>query len=153
MRFIITLMILNISTVAFSQETPSNVDSPPIAFGCDSLKNAGDEDLKLCFKKYIANHISSEFQFPKEARSYGVEAKIYVNFAIDTDGNIVNPQIVSGAAKEFRRGSKKQKEIAEQLDREALRVAQTIRIIRPAIKDGKPIRMSFTIPINAILSR
>lgn len=122
------------------QEESSNyteVDKVPVALGCD--EQASNAVLKDCFVKSILNHVSQNFNYPKEDRKAGVQGKVYVYFIIEKDARISNVIVTKG--------------VSESLDREALRVIRAFKVTHPAILDGQPVRMSFTLPINAKLDQ
>ncbi len=120
------------------EEESSNytgVDKVPVALGCDD--QASNAVLKDCFVKSILNHVSQNFNYPKEDKKAGIQGKIYVDFIIEKDARISNVIVT--------------RSVSEDLDREALRVIRAFKVTHPAIVDGQPVRMSFTIPINAKL--
>jgi protein TonB len=71
------------------------------------------------------------------ARQMGISGKIFVNFVIEKDGSISNVTVARGVDKS--------------LDDEAVRVIKKLPKMQPAKQRGKPVRMQFTMPINARL--
>lgn len=115
----------------------SAVESVPVYKGCSKYKGDNDK-LKTCFQRGILSHVGKNFQFPEEARKQGIMGRIYVNFVIEKDGSISNVAIVRG--------------VDPLLDYECIRVVSKIPAMdKPAMQRGKPVRMSFTLPINAKL--
>ncbi|MDX5404705.1 MAG: TonB family protein [Bacteroidota bacterium] len=111
------------------------VENKPVFPGCE---NEPTEDAKfMCFQQKIMQFISKEFQFPEMARQMGIQGKVYVNFVVEKDGSISNVQIARGVDK--------------LLDDEAIRVVKRLPKFTPAKQRGKPVRMSYTVPINAKL--
>ena len=82
----------------------------------------------------MINHIRSNFVYPAIPKKMGVSEKIFVQFVIDKAGNITNSIIVRGED--------------EHLKNEALRLVNSIPKLKPAKQRGKPVRCSFTVPIN-----
>ncbi|MGB0978834.1 MAG: energy transducer TonB, partial [Croceimicrobium sp.] len=78
-----------------------------------------------------------EFKFPEMARQMGIQGRVYVNFVIERNGKITNVEVVRG--------------VDPLLDDEAVRVVKMLPKLTPAKQRGKPVRMSFTLPINAKL--
>ena len=78
---------------------------------------------------YIARHV----QYPEEALKNKVEGKVYVQFVIDTAGNVVEPKVIRG--------------VSPELDAEALRVVSEMPAWKPGMQRGKPVRVSFTLPV------
>jgi protein TonB len=60
-----------------------------------------------------------------------------VNFVVDTNGSIINARIARG--------------VDSSLDKEALRVVNTLPKWKPGQQRGKPVKVSYTVPINFVL--
>lgn len=111
------------------------VESVPVFPGCEDKKTNAEK--KACFEQQIMKFVGKEFEFPEMARQMGIQGRVYVNFVIEKDGSISNPEVVRGVDK--------------MLDDEALRVVRQLPKMKPAKQRGKPVRMSFMLPINAKL--
>jgi TonB family protein len=110
------------------------VEKVPVFEGCDSQDN--NEALKKCLQLNIIKYVSRNFKFPSDARKNKIGGKVYVNFAFEKDGSISNIEIIRG--------------VHPSLDFETIRVASKMPyLVQPATQRGKPVRMSFTLPINA----
>lgn len=113
------------------------VESVPIFAGCSEYYG-DNSDLKNCFQNEILHFVARNFKFPEEARQNKIQGRVYVNFVIQKDGSIGQINIVRG--------------VDPLLDHEAIRVISEIPDMeKPAMQDGKPVRMAFTLPINAKL--
>ncbi|KOH45052.1 energy transducer TonB [Sunxiuqinia dokdonensis] len=88
---------------------------------------------ELALRKFIANSI----KYPVIAQENGIQGKVYVNFVVDTDGSITNARIARG--------------VDNSLDKEALRVVNTLPKWKPGQQRGKPVKVSYTVPINFVL--
>ncbi len=111
------------------------VESVPVFPGCeDAVTN---DEKRACFQKEIIRFVTRNFKFPELARQMGVGGKVFVQFVIEKDGSISNVQVARG--------------VEESIDQEAVRVVKSLPKVRPAKQRGKPVRMSFTLPINAKL--
>ena len=71
---------------------------------------------------------------PKDA---GISGKVYVNFIVDKDGSITNVNVKRG--------------IGGGCDKEAMRVIKKMPKWKPGKQRGKPVKVSFNMPINFIL--
>ncbi len=111
------------------------VESVPVFPGCEDAKD--NNERKLCFQQNILRFVSRNFEFPEMARQMGIQGRVYVNFVIERDGSVSNVEVVRG--------------IDALLDDEAVRVVKKLPKFTPAKQRGKPVRMSFTLPINAKL--
>lgn len=101
--------------------------------GCEKIKDP-DAGFK-CFNNKLSGYLAEEYRYPEAARSLGIEGKIYVNFVVESDGSITNVNVVKG--------------LDALLDAEAVRSVQALPKMIPATFDGKPVRIQYTIPINA----
>lgn len=85
----------------------------------------------------LRDFISSNLQYPAQAQREKIQGKVYVNFIVNKDGSITSVTIARG--------------VYYSLDEEAIRVVGNMPKWTPGIKDGKPVRVSFTVPINFML--
>lgn len=111
------------------------VESVPVFPGCEDASS--NDEKKACFQKQMFGHVRDNFKFPEMARQMGIQGKVYVNFVIEKNGSISNVEVVRG--------------VDPLLDEEAARVIKQLPDMTPAKQRGKPVRMSFTMPINAKL--
>lgn len=111
------------------------VESVPIFPGCEDAKD--NNERKMCFQQKILVFVSQNFEFPEMARQMGIQGRVYVNFVIEKNGSISGVEVVRG--------------VDPLLDDEAVRVVKKLPKLTPAKQRGKPVRMSFTLPINAKL--
>ncbi|MCH8553950.1 MAG: energy transducer TonB [Schleiferiaceae bacterium] len=109
------------------------VENRPVFPGCE---NEPTEEAKFqCFQQSLMRFVGKEFKFPEMARKMGISGKVFVTFVIEKDGSISNVVVARGVDK--------------LLDDEAIRVVKKIPNMTPAKQRGKPVRMSYTLPINA----
>ena len=93
---------------------------------------------ELEMRKFIADNI----KYPEEAKAKGLSGKVFVQFIIDKNGDVVSPKIARG--------------IDPILDNEAIRVIQSLPKWKPGEQseriDGEkvwvPKNVSFTVPVN-----
>ena len=88
---------------------------------------------ELALRKFIANSI----KYPVIAQENGIQGKVYVTFVVDKDGSISNAKIARG--------------VDPSIDKEALRVVNNLPKWKPGKQRGKPVRVSYTVPINFVL--
>ncbi len=124
----------------------ATVEWLPTIQGCEGLSS--NQELRACFNEKLMAHVAKNFIFPEAARKTNVGCKIYVQFIIEKDNSISGVKVVKGAKDAYADGNKKQKSAAKLLDKEAIRVIKGVKMVRPAMQDDDPVRMSFTIPIN-----
>lgn len=88
---------------------------------------------ELALRKFIANAI----KYPVIAQENGIQGKVYVNFVVDKDGSVTQARIARG--------------VDQSLDKEALRVVNSLPKWKPGMQRGKPVRVSYTVPISFVL--
>ena len=111
------------------------VEKVPVYQGCD--KHETNEELRICFQRSILSHVGKSFNYPPNARQQGIQGRNYTSFVVEKDGSIGMVEVVRG--------------VHPLLDLESIRVVSEIPDAEPATQRGKPVRMSFTLPINARL--
>jgi len=88
---------------------------------------------EMALRTYIANSI----KYPVIAQENGIQGKVYVTFVVGKDGKVSNATIARG--------------VDASLDKEALRVVNTLPKWKPGKQRGKPVNVSYTVPINFVL--
>lgn len=78
-------------------------------------------------------YVAKEIRYPKEARTGGVEGKVFVQFVVEKDGSLTDVEAVSG--------------IGAGCDAEAVRVLQNAASFSPGKQRGKPVRVRMVMPI------
>lgn len=109
------------------------VERVPVFPGCEGANN--NEERKACFQTKLLQHVVENFKFPQQARELNLQGRVYVKFVIEKNGRVSNIEVLRG--------------VDPLLDNEAIRCINTLPIITPAKQRGKPVRMSFVLPIYA----
>ena len=94
----------------------------------------GHSDLSL-FSEWVNRNL----KYPKDAKDAHVEGAVKLQFTVGTNGGVQEVQILKG--------------VYPSLDNEALRVIRSSPKWKPGIKDGKPVRVTYTDTINFILPK
>ena len=108
------------------------VEQQPIFPGCSEA--ASKDENYICFQRGIGSHIKQNFEYPAIAKEMGISEKIFVEFIIDKSGKVTSSRVVRGEDKHLRQ--------------EALRLVNAIPRMTPAKQRGKPVSVTFTLPIN-----
>lgn len=117
-------------------ESYGEVSKVPVFAGCNPKKS--NRRLKKCFQQSILEHISENYKYPELARQRAIQGRMYINFVIEKDGQIEQIEVVRGS--HFS------------LDLEGIRVISEIPdCTQAALMNDQPVRMYFTVPINARL--
>ena len=122
--------IIDVAPVIQAQEEEEEEEAQVFFIVEDMPEFPGGE---LALRKYIANAI----KYPVIAQENGIQGKVYVTFVVDKDGSISDARIARG--------------VDASLDKEALRVVGTLPKWKPGKQRGKPVRVSYTVPINFVL--
>jgi TonB family protein len=85
-------------------------------------------------RKFIAETV----KYPVEAQKNKIQGKVYVTFVVDSEGNVTDSKIARG--------------VDPSLDMEALRVVGLLPKWKPGLQKGKPVAVSYTVPINFVLN-
>ena len=78
--------------------------------------------------------INRTIRYPVIAQENGIQGRVVVQFVVNTDGKIVDVEVVRG--------------VEESLDREAIRVVKTMPPWTPGRQGGKAVRVKYTLPIR-----
>lgn len=85
------------------------------------------------FREWIAQNL----KYPEIAAENGISGKVYVQFAVNSRGEVVDAVVVRG--------------VDPALDKEAIRVVTSSPKWAPGRQRGKPVKVQFTFPINFVL--
>lgn len=111
------------------------VESPPVFPGCEPT--APVEQRRDCFERSVLQHVLENYQYSAAARRLNLSGRIFIQFVVEKDGSVGHAKVVRG--------------LDPILDEEALRVVNQMPKMIPAEQRGKPVRMSFVLPIRLVL--
>lgn len=77
--------------------------------------------------------LSENIKYPVIAQENGIQGRVICNFVVERDGSITDVQVVRG--------------VDPSLDKEAVRVIQSMPRWKPGMQRGKPVRVRFTLPV------
>ena len=80
--------------------------------------------------KFVANNV----KYPQEAKDKEIQGRVFVSFVVEKDGSVSTVKVLRG--------------IGGGCDEEAVRVVSSMPKWKPGIKDGKPVRVSYMMPLN-----
>ena len=87
----------------------------------------------------LTKFISDNLKYPEDARKNGVQGKVLIEFVVKKDGSIGKVKVIQG--------------VGSECDKEAVRVVKLMPKWQPGTKDGKPVKVKMTIPINYKLDK
>ncbi len=83
--------------------------------------------------KYLAENI----KYPSLAKESGIQGRVFINFVVEPDGSISNVKVLRG--------------IGGGCDEEAVRVVKSMPKWKPGMQRGKPVRVSYNLPVKFTL--
>ncbi|WP_167619004.1 M56 family metallopeptidase [Maribellus sediminis] len=115
--------------VMISRILPDNAE---VFYVVDEMPEFPGGDAAL--RKYIVGVV----KYPELAHENGIQGKVFVNFVVTKSGNIANTKIAKG--------------VDPILDKEALRVINSLPVWKPGKQNGQAVNVSYTVPINFTLN-
>ncbi len=112
--------------------TFTQVESMPVFAGCEEALT--NDERYACMNSQLMAYVSSNFEVTDRMIQVSRGEKLFVEFIIEKNGDIRNATIVRGED--------------ELIAEEALRVVKSLPRFTPAKMNGKPVRMSYILPIN-----
>jgi protein TonB len=87
----------------------------------------------IALLQYIAEHT----QYPEVAKENNIQGKVIVRFCVTSKGGVDKVSVLKG--------------VDPELDKEAVRVVQTLPTFKPGKQGGKPVPVWYMVPINFTL--
>lgn len=82
----------------------------------------------------LLKYLNDAIIYPANAKANDVQGRVRVQFVINRDGSISEAQVLES--------------VDPELDKEALRIISSMPRWKPGMKDGKVVRVRYTIPVN-----
>lgn len=120
--------LIDVAPVISTQEEEEEEEAAEVFFIVEDMPEfpGGENALRA----YLGNSI----KYPVIAQENGIQGKVYVTFVVGKDGSVSNATIARG--------------VDPSLDKEALRVVNSLPKWKPGKQRGKPVNVSYTVPIN-----
>lgn len=84
--------------------------------------------------KGLAEWLSKNTKYPKEAKDNNEQGRVVVSFVVDKDGKATDAKVV--------------RSISPTIDKEAMRLIEVMPRWTPGEKDGQPVAVRFTLPMT-----
>ncbi|MFW6371643.1 MAG: energy transducer TonB, partial [Bacteroidota bacterium] len=81
----------------------------------------------------LMQFIAKAIKYPVIAQENGIQGRVHVTFVVNVDGSVSEPRIT--------------RPVDPSLDKEALRVVSMLPKWKPGKQRGKPVRVSYNVPI------
>ena len=111
--------------VAVEEEEPEEQTIFEVVEQMPEFPNGGQAGLM----QYLAKNI----KYPTIAQENGTQGRVTCQFVVNKDGSIVDVKVIRG--------------VDPYLDKEAVRVINTMPKWKPGMQRGKPVRVKFTVPV------
>ncbi|GAB1857736.1 energy transducer TonB [Flavobacteriaceae bacterium MHTCC 0001] len=126
---------IHVTEVVEEVEVPfAVIQDVPLFPGCEKVKKSKQRD---CFQSKINAHIREHFSYPQIALDMGMTGRVSVIFVIAADGSITKVRT---------RGPDKL------LEDEANRIVNLLPRMTPGKQRGKPVNVTFSLPINFVMA-
>jgi protein TonB len=100
----------------------------------DCLNSEDESVRRACTTKEILNIIYSKLDYPKLARQNGIEGMVLASFTVMKTGEISDIEII--------------RDIGGGCGQAVIKVLRTIPKMRPGKQNGKPVNVSFKVPVK-----
>lgn len=81
----------------------------------------------------MMKYLSENIKYPEEAKDKGISGRVFLSFVIEKDGAVSDVKVAKG--------------IGKLCDDEAVRVVKAMPKWKPGLMKGKPVRVSYMLPI------
>lgn len=81
----------------------------------------------------LMQYLAKNIKYPTIAQENGTQGRVIVQFVVNRDGSIVDAKVV--------------RSVDPYLDKEALRVINSMPKWKPGMQRGKPVRVKYTVPV------
>lgn len=82
----------------------------------------------------LAEFLARNIKYPQAARESGIQGRVFLSFVIEPDGSVTNISVM--------------RSLGGGCDEEAVRVAKLMPKWNPGKQRGKPVRVSYMMPVN-----
>ena len=81
----------------------------------------------------LMDYVAKNVVYPKEAQEKGISGRVFVGFIVEKDGSVSEVKVLRG--------------IGGGCDEESIRVVKAMPKWKPGKQNGKPVRVSYQLPI------
>ena len=110
------------------------VENMPALGDCKGMR--GDERHQ-CTQMEIIKYVSSNTKYPPIAKDAGIQGTVFVYFVVGKDGKVRDVRVL--------------REVDSRLDKEAVRVVESLPDFEPGQQRGKAVSVQYTIPVKFII--
>ena len=130
--FAFALLLTSFSIRAQSEVPVSSVRQMPYYEDCKG--DTSNLARLRCTNQKFAEHISKNFNLPKEAVNKGLEGTVYVSFVVSKNGDVTKVKIIKG--------------VHPLLDEAAVSAVSKLPPLNPGYQLGKPVPVLYKVPVK-----
>ena len=124
-KHLIFVLATFLTIPAFAQEQVA-----PTFENCQHIEANGD--MQVCFNRTLMEHVMTSLKYPKGLEE---EGRVFVEITFDENGQLQEPQVM--------------KSFSELASNEAVKVMKSLpQVVMPATENGKPVAITYTIPVQ-----
>jgi protein TonB len=82
----------------------------------------------------LADYLAKNIKYPQMARESGIQGRVFISFVVEPDGSVSNVNVM--------------RSLGGGCDEEAVRVVKSMPKWKPGKQRGKPVRVSYILPVN-----
>ena len=82
----------------------------------------------------LADYLAKNIKYPPMARESGIQGRVFISFVVEPDGSVSNVNVM--------------RSLGGGCDEEAVRVVKSMPKWKPGKQRGKPVRVSYILPVN-----
>ena len=82
----------------------------------------------------LGEYLAKNIKYPQMARETGIQGRVFITFVVEPDGSVTNVQVL--------------RSLGGGCDEEAIRVVKSMPKWKPGKQRGKPVRVSYILPVN-----
>ena len=129
----------NVSTVGEDMDATHKIDWIPPVVETEVVDEDVIVDVAEIMPEFpggtaaLMKYLGTNIKYPTISQEMGSAGRVIVQFVVDKDGSISNPEVVRG--------------VDAYLDKEAIRVISSMPKWRPGVQNGKKVRVKYTVPV------
>ena len=131
--------VVQTSEVTFTESNATTKNEVEIKDNSTPFYTVNESPVYIDGKNALPNYISRTAKYPAEAMKAKAQGMVMVQFIIEKDGSISNPQVLNS--------------VHPALDAEALRVISTLKGFTPGKQNGEPVRCYYQIPVPFVIQK
>lgn len=81
----------------------------------------------------MMSFVAKNVNYPEDAQEKGISGRAMIRFVVEKDGSVNDVQVM--------------RSVSPSIDAEAVRVVKAVPNWKPGMQKGKPVRVSYTLPI------